>query len=107
MKKIAMVLLVSVFTALPVWGGPLRLTQVSGLANWVVHLDCERFNNTRIGQHIREELKAQGVEEKLRNFAVVFGFHPLTDVRDVTLYGKGKSPNRAVMLIDGDFDTGT
>jgi uncharacterized protein YjbJ (UPF0337 family) len=45
-----------------------------------------------------------GIEENLSNFAQIFSFHPLDDVRDVTLYGTGKDREKAVVLIDGFFD---
>jgi len=45
-----------------------------------------------------------GVEDNLTNFATIFSFHPLDDVRDVTLYGTGKDRQKAVVLIDGFFD---
>jgi hypothetical protein len=45
-----------------------------------------------------------GIEEGLTNFATIFSFHPLDDVRDVTIYGTGKDREKAVVLIDGFFD---
>lgn len=108
MKKLMTALVVGVLaTAAPVLAGSLMKTQISGTANWVVHLDYEGFNASRIGQLIREELKAQGIEAQLENFTTVFGFHPLNDVRDVTLYGQGKQPEKAVVLIDGNFNKET
>lgn len=105
MKKLMMVLMVSVLlAAVPALGGPLVKSRVSGSANWVAHVDNERFNSTQIGRLIREELRNQGVEEDLTNFANVFSFHPLDDVLNVTIYGQGQNPEKAVVLIEAKFD---
>jgi len=105
MKKLMMVLMMSVLlAAVPVLGGPLVKSRVSGSANWVAHVDIERFNSTQIGRLIREELRNQGMEENLTNFANVFSFHPLDDVRNVTIYGQDQKPEKAVVLIEAKFD---
>lgn len=105
MRNLMTVLMVGVLlAAVPALGGPLVKSRVSGSANWVAHVDNERFNNTQIGRLIREELRNQGVEEELTNFANIFSFHPLNDVRNVTAYGQGQNPEKAVVLIEGKFD---
>ncbi len=104
MKKTITALIMTMFLAGPVFAGPLMLKQVSSSANWVVHADYEQFKNTKFGQLFRAELAAIGVEEKLTNFAAIFSFHPIDDVRDITLYGIGPDKNKAVVLIDGNFN---
>jgi len=105
MKKLMMVLMGGVLLAsVPAAGGHLVKSRVSGSANWVAHVDIERFNDTQIGRLIREDLKNQGVEENLKNFANIFSFHPLDDVRNVTIYGQGKKPEKAVVLIESRFN---
>ena len=105
MRKLMTVMTVSVLVLVgPVLGGPLVMEQVSGGANWVVHADYEQFNSTQIGQLIRQALRDIGVQEKLDNFATVFSFHPLDDVRNVTIYGTGQDRKKAVVLIDGFFE---
>ena len=105
MRKLMMVLMMSVLlAAVPALGGPLVKSRVSGSANWVAHVDIEQFNNTQIGRLVREELRNQGVEEDLTNFANVFSFHPLDDVRNVTIYGQDQKPEKAVVLIETKFD---
>lgn len=105
MRKLIMLLVASVLLAEgPVLAGPLVIEQVSGGANWVAHTDYQQFNNSWTGQLIRKELVNLGIEEKLTNFATVFSFHPLDDVRDVTIYGTGKDREKAVVLIEGVFD---
>lgn len=112
MRMLVSVLIVSVLlAAVPVQGGPLLKSQVSADANWVVHADYDLFNKTIIGQLIRAELASLGLEEKLeeklQDFKTIFSFHPLDDIRDVTLYGSGDDREKAVVLIEGDFDQDT
>ena len=105
MRKLMVVLMASVlFAAMPTLAGPLVIEQVSDGANWVAHTDYQQFNNSWTGQLIRKELVNLGIEEKLTNFATVFSFHPLDDVRDVTIYGTGKDREKAIVLIEGVFD---
>lgn len=105
MKKLLIVIVTSVLVLQgPVLAGPLVMSQVSGSANWVVHANQQQFRKTKIGQLIRKEMVALGIEENLSNFATIFSFHPLDDVRDVTVYGNGKDREKVVVLIDGSFD---
>jgi hypothetical protein len=89
----------------PAGAGELAANEVPAQANWVVHLNHEAFLGSRIGELIQGELKAQGADKQLESFATIFGFHPLNDVRDVTLYGLGQDQEKAVVLVDGRFDT--
>lgn len=105
MKKLLMVIVTSVLVVEgPVLAGPLVLEQVSGSASWVVHANQQQFRKTQTGQLIRTEMVNLGLEENLTNFAQIFSFHPIDDVRDVTVYGNGKDREKAVVLIDGIFD---
>jgi hypothetical protein len=105
MKKSMLVLIVGgLLVAVPALAGPLAKEQVSGRANWVVHADVERFRTTQIWEHIRPELDNLGIQEKLLNFETIFTFHPIDDVRNVTIYGKGQDRKNAVALIEGTFD---
>ncbi len=105
MKKSMTVLIVSVMLlAAPVFGGQLVKNQVGGGANWVAHLDFERLAKSQLGQLIRSELAKEGLEEQLQGFKTIFSFHPIDDIRDVTIYGAGSDREKAVALFDGNFD---
>jgi hypothetical protein len=93
-------------TTASAFAGPLQLREVSRDANWVVHTDYERFSKSVIGKLIRTELVVQGMEEKMKSFSTVYSFHPIDDIRDVTVYGRGKDKEEAVVLVDGRFDEG-
>ncbi len=92
-------------TAVPVLAAPLQKNEVSPTANWVAHVDLEAFRSSGIGKLVLAELQNQGIEQKLQSFAAIFSFHPLQDIRDVTLYGKGRDRSNAVALVDGRFDS--
>ena len=104
MKKLIPFLMTIFLAAAPVFAEALVKKQVSASANWLVHTDYEQFNNSKIGRLFRERLEELGVEEKLANFARIFSFHPLDDVRGVTIYGQGQGRKKAVALIEARFD---
>lgn len=104
-RVLTSVLVVSLcLAAVPALAGPLQKSEISSGANWMLHADLDAFRNSTLGKLLVSELKAQGVDAKFQEFANVFSFNPLTDIRGVTLYGKGKDRNNAVGIIDGQFD---
>ena len=105
MKRSMLTLMVVVLlSTAPVFAGPLNKQQVGATANWVVHVDYEQAVKSQIGQLVRLEMASLGIEEKLEDFATVFSFHPIDDVRDVTVYGNGPDREGGVVLIEGNFD---
>ncbi|HIJ53743.1 MAG TPA: hypothetical protein HPP66_11395 [Planctomycetes bacterium] len=105
MKKSIIILTAGVLlSTMPILAGPLLKKQVSSRASWLAHTDHEQFKKTLTGQLIRKELVNLGIEEHLSNFATISSFHPLDDVRNVTIYGTGKDREKAVVLIEGEFD---
>jgi len=105
MKEVIIALVVSTsFLAGFATGRPLESNKISADANWVAWIDCQQFLKSGIGQTLKTELAKQGVEERLNNFALLFGFNPLTDVRDIMLYGQGNDPNKSVVMLEGKFD---
>jgi hypothetical protein len=106
MKTARLVMVLALMLAATTFSAPLNKTTVSGKAEWVLHIDTEAFLKTKLGQAIRAELAAQGVEQKLAEFKTVFSFHPLDDIKNITIYGVGKEPTQAVVLAQGNFDQG-
>ena len=107
MRKAVLPLAIIVGSVLPVWGGPLAKEQVAASANWVVHLDMDQFNQSKLGQLIRNEMTEKGLEAKLLEFKQRFSFHPADDVQNITIYGQGKDKTKAVVLIQGNYDKQT
>ena len=105
MRKLMTVLTVSVLlTVGPAFGGQLLKNQVGAGANWVAHLDFEQLVKSQLGRLIRAELAKEGLEEQLQGFQTIFSFHPIDDIRDVTIYGNGSDREKAVALFQGNFD---
>jgi len=110
MKKAVLVLCVAVVAAGTMGtaaAAPLNKDRVSSLADWIVHIDHEQFFASRFGKLVREEIRNSEIEAKLQAFAQVFSFHPLDDVRNVTLGGRGKDPTQAVAMIQGRYNQQT
>ncbi len=84
--------------------GPIVQKYISADADWVVHADYEQFNKSHLGQIIRSELANRGIEERFKNFKEVFSYHPIDDINNITIYGRGKDREKAVTLIRGQFD---
>jgi len=103
-RSMRILMVVVLLSTVPVFAGPLMKQQVSATANWVVHLDYEQVTKSQIGQLVRQEMAKFGIEEKLEDFATIFSFHPIDDVRDITVYGNGPDPEEAVVMIDADCD---
>ena len=107
MKKTVMAFLMIVGLVIPVFGGPLAKEQVAASANWVVHLDVDQFNQSKLGQLIRDEATEKGIEAKLLGFKQMFSFHPIDDVRNITIYGQGEDKTQAVVIIQGSYNKQT
>jgi len=86
------------------FAGPLDRAKISSEANWVAHLDVQKFNESKLAGIVREELAAAGIDKKLDEFKAIFTFHPLNDLKNITLYGRDKDKAAAVVLIQGTFD---
>jgi len=84
--------------------GELQRSEIAPSADWVAHVNVEAFRNSDLGKLIMSQLVSQEIEQKLQSFATIFSFNPLTDIRDVTLYGKGQDRSNAVAVIEGRFD---
>jgi len=105
MRRLMTVLTVSVLlAAAPAFGGQLLKSRVAADADWVAHLNLEQLVKSQLGRFIRAELDKQGLEEQLQGFQTLFSFHPIDDIRNVTIYGSGKDREKAVALFEGSFD---
>jgi len=105
MRKSMTVLTMSVLlAAAPALGGQLLKSRVGAGANWVAHLNLENLVKSQFGRFIRAELDKQGLEEQLQGFKSIFSFHPIDDIRNVTIYGNGNDREKAVALFEGSFD---
>ncbi|MBN1126035.1 MAG: hypothetical protein JXA82_13590 [Sedimentisphaerales bacterium] len=104
MKKSILVLVLLAVCSSSLVAAPLNKARVSSLANWVVHLDVDQLGKSTIGKLGREEIRNSEIEQKLQGFAQVFSFHPLDDIQNITLCGRGKDPHEAVAIAQGKYD---
>ncbi len=109
MNKSSAIVLCLAFAALAgaAVAAPLNRNIVSGKANWVAHLDLEKLNQTEIGRMIRAQLNETGDAAKLDQFKTIASFHPLDDIRNVTIYGRGKDKANAVAIFEAAFNKDT
>jgi len=85
-------------------GGPLQRREIAADAKWVVHIDLEAAVGSEFGKLVMEELSGGEHVAKLAAFEAAFGFHPLRDVKSITMYGQSFVPGKGAVLIRGDFD---
>ncbi|KPK75516.1 MAG: hypothetical protein AMJ79_11045 [Phycisphaerae bacterium SM23_30] len=107
MKKALLVLFVCVWLTNSAWSDQLDLAQVSAEANWLVHFDYDQFNGSTISKLVSEELAKPDVEAEIAKFVEIFSFHPLNDIRGITLYGRDDDPEKALVIIKGQFERAT
>lgn len=103
-SPIISIVILLLFASASAFAGQINKTMVSGDADWVVHGDWEKFNESGISKLVRDELAGAGGDEKLEFFKSIFSFHPFDDIRSVTIYGQGQDKSKAVALIRGNFD---
>ena len=104
MKKTIVLLTLCLMLPNAIQAAPLNVDNVGADANWVVHADLDQFRSTDFGKLIETRLDEGGISEKLQNFAKVFSFNPLNDVRDITIYGQDKDEHKTAILISGIFE---
>jgi hypothetical protein len=88
--------------AAPLRAGELAPAEIPPNAEWLLHADLDAMRASETGKAVFAEIETKHGDQ-LRAFKRMFSLHPVTDLRDVTLYGNGKK-DHAVALIDGSFD---
>jgi len=71
---------------------------------WVAHLDLRLAVNSEIGKLVLADLKAMGMDTKVRQIRAIFGIDPLTSFDSITLYGSSYAENDAVVVIEAVDD---
>ena len=105
MKKQIIILIVNIlFVSGSIVAGPVDVRQISADANWFVRIDCEQFYKSSLGDILKIHLAKESNAQKLGNFEKVFGFNPVEDIHSVIIYGQGDDREKAVVLIEGEFD---
>ena len=101
--KVVSILSLLLFASLSTYG-TVEVERISANANWLARFDCQKFHKSLAGEVLKNQIEELNLETKLKDFAIVFGFKPLEDVRSIMLYGEGRDRDKAVLLIEGKFD---
>ncbi len=87
------------------WAGPLQRSQIPEDAAWFLNLDVDGLKKTAVGRHILAELDKPEAAQKIQGFQAFFNFDPRKTLNGCTLYSRGSSPEDAVLVLHGQFDT--
>ena len=101
MKRFPFILLA---LAAPLAAAEIQPARIPASANWVLHVDMDAMRATETGKAVLARIESEH-GAKLRAAKRMFSVHPLTDLRDVTLFGDGRK-DHAVVLFSGTFDRG-
>jgi hypothetical protein len=83
---------------------PLDQTIVDINANWLFHADYDQFNQSATGHLMKQQMSVLGLEGCFTKFSDKYAFHPIEDVKSVTIYGQGEDESKAVAFVHADFD---
>ncbi len=104
-KSLVTIVCVTALTSAGLLAGPLQKEQISAKAKWVAHLSVEDVVASGMGKYILEKAnEEEGLDARLNAFAKVFGFHPVQDLKSITLYAENYEPSGGVAIIQGDMD---
>lgn len=83
----------------------LQREYVAANSGWFVHLDVDRFKETKLGQFVLEQLQQPDAQKKINDLKTAFNFDPTKALHGFTVYGEGNKPENGVLLVFGEFDT--
>lgn len=86
------------------FAGPLRRADVASEPAWLVHVDCDLLRSTTLGQYLEGEMSKPEAQAKLAAFQALVNFDLRTQLRGLTLYSTGATPEDGVLLVYADFD---
>jgi hypothetical protein len=109
MKSIRISLVVgfglTVLTLQSLQAGPKPAIPVPTNAAWFLHLDVEKLKGTEVGQYLLGELEKPEAQRALAGMQAIFNFDPRKTLKNCTLFSRGESPEDAVLVMRGTFDT--
>jgi hypothetical protein len=84
--------------SVPAAAGPLPTSYIPADAQWVVHVDIEKGLKSTIGSYITAHL-GEFEFDGLEAVRAKTGINPLTDLKDVTVFGSSADPDEGVAII--------
>lgn len=106
MKTLGTITAIAIAT-LAATGGPLKPSQISGDAKWVIHLDVEKALSTELGSQIGRQILDRQMAKPIRDldqWGISFDWR---DIRGLTVYGtdfKKATSGHGVLLVESSFD---
>lgn len=82
----------------------LQVSVVPSDALWVLHLDIEKYASSELYKLLADKEGAAGINQKAGELFGKFKIEPFTDLKGITIYGRGKGEEDAVVAVSGNFD---
>jgi hypothetical protein len=111
MKKIILLLTALILAlALGLVGGPVggdspaQLSLVPADAQWALYIDMPKLTSSAMFKALVDEGKMARIEGKTEHFFGKLRVDPKKDLKAVTVFGRGKGDEDAVVVLSGKFD---
>jgi len=101
MRKLIVMSVGAVLVSGIAYGGAINKAEVGSSAKWVVHLDVDRFLNSKIGKLVADETANEDLKKGLDALRATIHFDPLKDIKSVTLYGDNFLPDSGIAVVKG------
>lgn len=101
------IILAAFAAAITATAEPFSSRDVSDQAQWVAHVDFDRFNRTRVAEAVLERILASPEAHKYHTFKTIFRIDPQRDFHGLTAYGFSDGDKDAVVLLNADHDRQT
>jgi len=88
----------------PARDASLQLSAIPADAQWALHIDFQRLTSSAMFKALGGEHKMAMIQGKADDFFKKLQIDPEKDVKGVTVYGRGKEDEDAVVALSGKFD---
>ncbi len=107
MKKVIVILAavtLALLFCLSAGASSLQVSIVPSDALWMLHLDMEKYASSQLYKLLTDKGGAAGINNEAGKFFEKFKIEPFKDIKGITIYGRGKDEEDAVVAISGNFD---
>jgi len=107
MKKVIIILAavtLALLFCLSAGASSLQVSIVPSDAVWMLHLDIEKYASSQLYKLLSDKEDTAGINQKAGAFFEKFQIEPFKDLKGITIYGRGKGDEDAVVAISGNFD---
>jgi hypothetical protein len=86
------------------FAAPLQRADVPANSTFVIHVDCDAFRSTAVGQYVLGELAKPENKAKVSVLQSLVGVDIATQLHGLTLYNTGNKAEDGVLIVYADFD---